>query len=326
MSETFQSSRSTALAQLTISVRPGEVVRRGAPIAVTVTTELSPEAARGVAIAGQRVAVVQTDDRTGFLVDTATLPAGPHVLQVNELWTTNESHPLEDVAVPFVLVDTAAPVPAEFAINHVVRLYIREFDVERLPMNGELEGPFVDVFKVEHRETGEPMQVAYDHTGERVDLDRELARLAERRQRRYGKIHPTLHEVIEREPTEPVLVAVWLHAPDADTVEKSTTDEIAVRPDAEERVREQWKALSGRFAEQAADIGLKLETVDEAAPIVYGRIPARRVADLAARDEVAALFLYEPEGIEDLAHSIAIANADDAHAAGATGKRVNVAV
>jgi subtilisin family serine protease len=38
------------------------------------------------------------------------------------------------------------------------------------------------------------------------------------------------------------------------------------------------------------------------------------------------MFLHEPEGFVDLSNSIAIASADDAHTAGATGKGINVAV
>jgi hypothetical protein len=50
------------------------------------------------------------------------------------------------------------------------------------------------------------------------------------------------------------------------------------------------------------------------------------VQQLAKRKEVAAVFLYDPEGIDDLKDSIAIANSDDVHSAGPKGSGVKVAV
>ena len=80
--------------------------------------------------------------------------------------------------------------------------------------------------------------------------------------------------------------------------------------------------------EVAASLGDNVEVVhvDEAAPVVTIRAPASAVRQLAARDEVAGLFLHEEEGIEDLDDSINIAGSDVVHAAGETGSGVRVAV
>ncbi|HEX2044363.1 MAG TPA: S8/S53 family peptidase, partial [Gaiellaceae bacterium] len=76
----------------------------------------------------------------------------------------------------------------------------------------------------------------------------------------------------------------------------------------------------------AKELGARRVDVDEAAPVVFARLRARAVSELAKREEVAGIFLYDPEGIEDLEDSIGIANSDDVHALGPRGAGVRVAV
>ena len=66
--------------------------------------------------------------------------------------------------------------------------------------------------------------------------------------------------------------------------------------------------------------------VDNAAPVIFAELDRREIRRLAASDDVSAIFLYEREGFDDLANSIAIAQSDDAHDLGYTGSGVNVAV
>jgi hypothetical protein len=69
-----------------------------------------------------------------------------------------------------------------------------------------------------------------------------------------------------------------------------------------------------------------MERVDEAAPILYGLLPAQGMRRLAEREEVAGVSLYEVAAELDLTNSIGIANSDDAESSGATGSAANVAV
>ena len=50
------------------------------------------------------------------------------------------------------------------------------------------------------------------------------------------------------------------------------------------------------------------------------------VRELAARDDVAGLFLFDPKGIDDLDNSMDVANSDDVHTLGVRGSGVKVAV
>ena len=327
MPTTAKSARSRKSVPYTVSVQPGEVVPRGRAITVETRVKVSAESARGITVAGQRVDVETETDGRSFHVDTADLPCGDHLLRIEEIVSQRGKERLADSSVPFIVVDTKAPLPADLVVHHAVRFRIGDLDIERLPMVGIGDGPFIDVFKAEDRRSHRAEQLAYDHKGRPVDLDAQLARLAKRRRERYGVIHPTLHDAMERgTPDTSMTVAVWLHVPDEPLPEKSSQRALRQPPSAELERRERWKSVGSRFAGDARRVHLEVERIDEAAPVIFGRIPAGRIAELANSNDVAAVFLYEPEGFEDLSDSIDIANADDAHSGGTTGTGVNVAV
>ncbi|MBA3626017.1 MAG: S8 family serine peptidase, partial [Methylibium sp.] len=311
----------------TVSVRAGEVLPRGRPIEIRFAQALHEEARRGITLAGQRVDVRDAGDGRSFVIGTAGLPSGSHRLRIEGVWTARGGKRLSDADIPFEVVDTTAPLPEDCVVQHAVRLRIGALEVERLPMNGRGEGAWFDVFKAVRRNSGERVQLAFDEGGRKADLERELRRLAQRRHETYGAVHPTLHEVVRRlGPNEPVDVAVWLQVPEPERADKPPRGRVRRRPASEEAEREQWLALAKRFAETARRYGLELGRLDPAAPLLYGRLPAGQVAELAAAPKVAAVFLHETEGFDDLGNSIAIANSDDAHADGFTGAGVNVAV
>ncbi|MFI5893758.1 S8 family serine peptidase [Actinoplanes sp. NPDC051513] len=315
--------RITDKAGYPVSVRPDEVIRRGTQVIVRFSAEVPEEAVRGIGVVGERIRVYRTGDGRTVEIDTAGLPIGAHTLRLDEL-PEAENVPS---AIPFVVVGTDAPLPEGVLVQHAARLVIGELEVGRRSMDGVGDGEYVDVFKAEDRKSGMPVELAYNQRGEQVDLDEELAGLARRRHEQYGAVHPALWEAARMaEPGEPVRVAVWLNDPEAPVPEKSDLDPADRRPDADRDAQTRWKGMTGRFTEEARRFELEADGADEAAPVVYGRMPAGLIAELAARDDVAAVFLHEPEGELDLTNSLAIANADDAHTAGATGKGVNVAV
>ncbi|MBA3599562.1 MAG: S8 family serine peptidase, partial [Methylibium sp.] len=313
--------------QTTFTLRPGEIVPRGRAIEIRFPQALAEEARRGITLAGQRVDVHDKGDGRSFAIDTSGLAPGSHRLRIDEPWAARGSKRLADVDLPFEIVDTPAPLPEDCVVIHAARMRIGELQVERLAMNGQGEGAWLDAFKAVHRKSGQRMPLAFDEAGRKVDLERELRRLAQRRQKTYGALHPSLHQAIGRRAAdEPIEVAVWLRMPETVLADKPLKGRIRRRPEAEERERAQWQAQAKRFAEAARRYGLEVARLDPAAPLLYGRIPAGQVAELAASSKVAAVFLHETEGFDDLGDSIAIANSDDAHADGFTGAGVNVAV
>ena len=310
-----------------IELQAGEIVQRGRPIVISAVAAVSPEAWRGVSVAGQRVNVRPLSDGRTAEVDTSTLPVGPHRLRVDELWSKRSGKRLPDNDIPFVIVDTAAPLPRDMTVQHAVRLRFDDLDVSRSRLSGSCEAGMVEVFKAEHRTTRKPVQLAFDSQGKRFDIDRAFAELAQRRFKVYGKVHPALYARAKAEkPGGVIPVAVWLRTPEFELPDKPVKGAVRRRPPAEAKAREAWKAAAGRFAEVAARHGMKVVRVDSSAPLVFGIVSAAGVAELAASGEVAAIFLHQTEGFDDLGNSIAIANADDAHTAGFTGTGINVAV
>jgi len=309
-----------------VELQAGELVPRGRAIVISADAAVSTEAWRGVTVAGQRINVKALADGRGAEVDTSKLAPGPHQLRVEELWSKRSGKRLPDADIPFAIVDTTAPLPRDSAIQHAVRLRFGDLEVSRSPLLGPCAADMVEVFKSEHRKSRKPEQMAFDSQGKRIDIDRAFAELAQRQHKVYGKLHPALHARIKAQPTREVAVAVWLDSPNAKLPDKPTKGTVRRRPEAEAKAREAWKVATGRFAELAARHGMKIERIDSAAPVVFGTIAANRVAELAASTEVAAIFLHQTEGIDDLGTSIAIANADDAHTAGFTGTGINVAV
>lgn len=313
--------------EYTLNVRAGEIVPRGRPIEIGFAQALHEEARRGITLAGQRIEVRDAGDGRSFVIDTAALAPGSHRLRLEDLWAARGGKRMSDADIAFEVIDTSAPLPRDCVVLQAARLRIGELEVERLPMNGRGEGAWLDVFKAVHRKSGERMELAFDEAGRKADLERELRRLAQRRHKTYGAVHPTLHEALRRrDANEPVEVAIWLQVPESPRTDKPARGRVRRRPASEEAEREQWRALGSRFAETARRHGFELARIDAAAPVLYGRMPAGRVAALAAASQVAAVFLHEPQGFDDLGNAIAIANSDDAQADGFTGAGINVAV
>lgn len=311
-----------------VALQADEIIPRGRAIEVQADAAIDPQAWRGVAVAGQRVNVKPSDDGKRATIDTQNLPPGTHTLRVGELWSKRSGAALPGMELPFMVVDTAAPLPAELAVQHAVRLRLGELDVSRVRMAGACESDCVEVFKAEPRRGGKPVELAFDAKGRPFDIAKARAELARRRLKTFGKLHPDLHAHLRQAGNAEgeVAVAIWLVMPDAPLPDKPSKGVVRRRPASETQERELLKAATSRFFQGAEKFGLKTERADPAAPVIFGTISAARVAELAKAKDVAAIFLYRRDGIDDLGNSIAIANSDDAHAAGFTGSGVDVAV
>lgn len=319
--------RTSQKREWSVDLQPGEVIPRGRPIVVRANAAIAREGWSGLAIAGQRVAIKTAKDDREAEVDTSSLPPGPHTLRIEELILKRSAEKLASDAIPFLVVDTAAPLTTKIVVRHGVRLRIGELSVERTPMHGKCPKDMVEVFKAEDRKSGKWTQLAFDAAGKPFDLDKALLELEKRRLRKYGKLHPDLFDLIEREPKAvKVPVAVWLRGDEAG-LPKNSAKSPQRKPSREQlKKRATIKELTGRFASYAKELGFEVQRMDTAAPVVFITVPAKRVTELAKSDEVAGLFLHEAEGVDDLGDAMDIADANDAHAAGFTGRGVNVAV
>ncbi|MET3769486.1 hypothetical protein ABIB15_002188 [Marisediminicola sp. UYEF4] len=304
-------------------IASGEIVRRGRP--VRITGEFGERDAHAVVVTGGGVAEVSLVGET-LVIDTSGLAIGGHTVLVNGIPAQGKHKGRQDAAFDVVVVDTPAALDEGLAVLHASRIRIGELDIESLPMDAGAEGQFRDIFKAVSRDGGEAVTLAFDQVGERIDIEEELAALSSRRRERYGRIEPALFEQLEHGGD--VEVAVWASTRgiDLSTPEKSDKRPARKPSRSDARTRKEWTALGETLAEVAGEFGLVPERIDQAAPVVYGRMPADAVRRLAEHDLVAGVFRYDREGVDDLDDSIAIHNSDDAHSAGFTGAGVDVAV
>ncbi len=304
-------------------IASGEIVRRGRPIRIT--GEFGERDAHAVEVTGGGGADVSFEG-DALVIDTSGLSIGGHTVLVSGIPARGKQKGRQDAAFDVVIVDTPAELDEGLAVLHATRIRIGDLDIESLPMGGGAEGRFRDVFKAVTRDGEKAVTLAFDQVGEPVDIEEELAALGKRRQERYGRIEPALFEQLERGGD--VEVAVWASTRAVDLPAPEKSDKRAARKPSrvDARTRKEWAALGEKLAEVSREFGLELESIDQAAPVVYGRIPADAVRKLAEHELVAGVFRHDREGVEDLGDSIAIHNSDDAHSAGFTGAGVNVAV
>ena len=308
-----------------VSIAADEVVVRGTPIVVTLPAKARADEVGGIAVQGRRARVTLAEGGKTVTVDTTDLPTGSHRLLVQEL----PGAPTESRAIGFHVVETGAPIPAGVRLHHAARLRFGDLDVARLPMEGRPRSPYVDVFKGEDRRSGEPVELAFGPDGRPVRLQKELEALAKRRRERFGKLHPDLVGRLERTRSDDAVVpvAVWLRTDDDGTLPaKPVRAAAAKRPALENRRRATWAKAAEAFRGSAERHRLTVRAVEPAAPVVFADVPASEVRALAERDDVAAVFLHDTSIALDLGNSIAIAESDDAHSLGFTGKGVRVAV
>jgi hypothetical protein len=258
------------------------------------------------------------------------LPLGRHVLQIGPLLSKSNGALVPEMAIPFQLVETAGRLPAEVAIESMVRLRPTANGFWRLPLYAPSRGKYVDVMKGVNRKTGAPVALAFDQAGKRVDVDRVLKGIERKRAARLGKLDERLKQRLQGAGLDEVLhVAVWANGLD----EIESGEKRGLERDAEDRIPRAAAVRADAVAKLARDVGeivkgagAKKIRLDDAAPVVFAQMTKRSIQALAKRNEVAAIFFYEPEGIEDLVDSIAIANSDDVQTAGPKGSGVKVAV
>jgi hypothetical protein len=259
------------------------------------------------------------------------LPLGLHVLQIGPLLSKSGGELAPEMAIPFHLVESAARVPSDVAIESMVRLRFTANGPQRVPLYEPVRGKYVEVMKGVNRRTHAPVALAFDETGKRVDESRLLKDFERKTAARLGKLHGDLRIRLQAaRPDETLHVAVWADGvgeigPDEKRALERESGEPRM-PRAAAQRNEAIAKLARTVGQIAGELGAKEIRVDDAAPVVFARMRTRTIQQLAKRKEVAAIFLYEPEGIEDLKDSIAIANSDDVHTAGPQGAGVKVAV
>jgi hypothetical protein len=256
------------------------------------------------------------------------LAPGQHTLLVRDLQTKRGRAVAGNLRIPFFVTDSRAKIPANLRVESINRLRIRALAIERLSAHARPSGKFIETMKATDRRTGAPVDLAFDETGRRVNAARFFRQVAERRAKKFGKVHETLFARMETKKTGRVPVAIWLRANEQFNPNEKKTRGATLRPTR--KALERQKATAARIQRIAR--GLVQENkmprarMDAFAPVVYAQLTPARIRAIAQRRDVVGIFLHETKGVDDLANSIAIANSDDVHSLGLKGSGVKVAI
>ena len=312
------------------------IVAAGSSIELTLPAPIDPQSAQGairVVRGCERVkAHIQLDKRGRVVtvrLDEATV--GSCELVVSELLSTKGERIVEHYRLPFAIVPIAGKVPRDLRVEHAVRLFIGELNVVRLGPGETTRGGYVDVVKAVHRTKGTPVELAFDERGERVDIDKLLAELADRRAEKYGRIHETLFERIEHaKETERFGIVVWPRLELSPAPYDKPADRRSVEPpEGEKKVAAVLRKASAslRAVLQRSEIKvLKEGRTDESIPCVRATATVAQIRNLAGNRAVGAIHFDDVSAINDLTDSIAVARSDRAHLAGFDGTGIRVAV
>ena len=306
----------------TVSVDPWTTVAPDAPIVVRFNRPVDARSAQaGICLAASDLrgeVSVSENGREATWTPLVPLPDGEHVLLVQGV-TTARGAAAAPLIVPFrVAASENRTDPYGQVLLHkstaTLRMSDRRFTVSKLldPKSGRRH------------------QVAVDEQGASVDLDAIRREDDQRYAEQHGRIHPTLLAELSRgETARQIPVAVWL-AVDERPVDKQRYDSA---PDCEPPARlvayrSEIKRAQTRLAGQLRrQFQIAATSMLSAAPVMFLELTPDQIRALAQVEGVAALFLHETEGIDDLGTSMSISHAITVvFTYGWTGSGVRVAV
>jgi hypothetical protein len=317
---------------LSANIAPNELVFATTPIIVESRYPLDPETVQGgLVVKGVRGRVrLSRGGRMATWSSEKRLPPGHHVLVVEGFAAKDHRRRIGDrMEISFFVTDSKARVARSIRVESMSRLRVNDLGTERLSADRSPGGRFIELMKATHRTSGAPVELAFDQSGRRIDAEAVFERVAKNRARRFGKLHQALLARVERLGANArIPVAIWLRSDEA--LEPEDKKERGETKAPSRRARARDKAIAAVVRGFAAVLDkehrIRGHDADPSAPVVYARLTRAQIKALAARDDVAGLFLHEIEGIEDLDDSIAIANSDDVHSQGFKGSGVKVAI
>ena len=321
---------------ITATVIADEAIAPGTAIELTFSTEVDAQSAQGsirIQHHCNQVAKSVTLGKRGrvatiSLDDTAI---GACTLTVSELLTTKGEKLVDYYRLPFSVIPTTGKIPPELRVEHSVRLFVDDLNVVRLAPGQTTRGGHVDVIKAVDRTSGAPIELAFDDRGQRVDIDGRLAELAKRRAAKFGRLHETLFQKLEKaKDNERIPIVVWprieLSAAPYPKPADRRSDEP---PEGEKKVTATLRKASDsvRTILQRAQVELaKNDVPDDAVPSVRATATPSQIRTLATNKAIGVIFFDDVTAINDLGDSIAVARSDQAHLAGFDGTGIRVAV
>ncbi|KAH8645562.1 peptidase S8/S53 domain-containing protein [Tricladium varicosporioides] len=321
--------------ELSLSFVAGEIIRPGTDLELRTTRPFDPDIARAAIVFQQDGLNIATpftiDEKSGTIkVSTKGLGPGKYQLRIHELLDTENKQIVNHMVIPLGIDDLVGEVPPELRIEHATHLAIGKTDIVRLDPGDQEPSDFdyVEFVKAIHREKGDPVDLAFDKKGDRVDGQKLLKDLQHRRYNKFGSLHETLFNHLERgKDSDRVDVVVWPRVQgDLTGYEKPNHGEIKEPPpEARDRMKEALRSRSD-VVDILKKLGGTVKDTPEEALAIYASLTVSQARKLAKSDGIGKAFLDDRTGVLDLVDSLAVAHATEAQALGYTGVGVHAAV
>lgn len=311
--------------QARVSLIPDEFLFPSSVVVLESDSALDADLVRravGVAGAPGRLRIERQGRRVQWRPGPA-LPPGRYALSLDlEL----AGQDLSGRPIPFNFVRSRARVPDGVAVESFARIQVNGTTTRRLPTFAEASGRYVELMKGSRRDSGEPVDLAFNASGRPIDPDATWTRLEKARQRAFGKLSPALARRLRRGRARDTLsVAIWAAGEEELKPEDKPVRALR-RTAAPHPLPPGLARATETIAARAKELAGGRIVVDERAPVVFARLPQRAIRELADDPTVARVFLYDPRGFDDLEDSIAIHQSALVHGLGATGNGVRAAV
>jgi hypothetical protein len=314
---------------LSISVKPNQIMFPESQISMQTDVPLKEEFVQGAFQILGLVGRVRLSREGKLATWTSVEPIqeGPHILHVGTLLFSNGEVSEQNIEIHFVFVSSKARVPKNVTVYHLVRIVVDPLGTRRVPLGKPTKEKFIEIMKTTNNRTDEPMELAYDSTGNPVDSNKIFKKINQNRVRKFGKLHETLYAHLEKlSSSSRADIAIWIRLReteqhDTEAFEKTpkiSPSEIEERKQIEAAKKEFEGKLQRDFAPQKIEL-------DAIAPVVYTTLTKKQITEVTTYREVGRVFLHETGGIPDLNNSISVANSDDVHSSGVTGSGVKVA-
>src|SRR5215207_7544323 len=168
-----------------VNIVANEIMTLGTAIEVTSSEPLDPRSAQAAITLDEERALIRLseDKRTASIrsADGRDLGPGLHVLVVDELLTENGERVAGGIRIPFLVSDTAAEIPRHVRLDAMVRLAVDDLNTHRQSIDRRPDRSFIEVFKAVDRNTGEPVELAFDQDGNEIDAQGVLDTVARNR-------------------------------------------------------------------------------------------------------------------------------------------------
>ena len=309
--------------QIKFSFVPGEVITAGTLIEVTASRAVEPSSAQGAVTIrhwGEQLNYTVTiRDNKVIQIPTKDFKSGGYDLHVGELLDTSQNRLAKSIVVPLVIRASNGQVSKKFRVEHSTFVDLHDTSVSPVdPGSAPLPGVRrVEFIKGVHKETGQPIDIAFDYEGNQVDRSKVLQEVWDRRSAKYGVIHKTLWEKLEREPTKNVDVVIWPKMKRDVPCEEKILNVSGWLTDALRsfltEIGSMKAAIVSRLKELDADIHDDATCTEPSDVYVRATLAAPSIHSLARSAHVGVIFLDNRAGISDLKDSMAIARSDLVH-------------